>query len=176
MDYVIDGYNLLHAMGGLKTREGPSGLEKARERLLGILKGSFGEEATLLTVMFDASHARAHGPAQTSYHGVRIRFARTEEADDLIETLIEQHHAPKQLTVVSDDHRLRRAARRRRACSMSCGAFIRLLVDRRKSTAPLPEKIELSPEESQQMLEAFRHLDDELRRELDPFGFDELEG
>ena len=33
--YLIDGYNLLHAMGVLQGRVGPLGLEKARLRLLG---------------------------------------------------------------------------------------------------------------------------------------------
>ena len=35
MHYLIDGYNLLYAMGVIHGRLGPAGLEKARLRLLG---------------------------------------------------------------------------------------------------------------------------------------------
>ena len=50
--YLIDGYNLLHAMGILHGRTGPTGLEKARLGLLGLLKGAYGDEASAVTVVF----------------------------------------------------------------------------------------------------------------------------
>jgi len=174
MDFVIDGYNLLHAIGAMKSRKGPSGLEQARERLLGILKGSFADDAAAVTVVFDAAQAPADVPQQTSHRGIHIRFARGQEADDVIETLIEQHSSPKKLTVVSDDHRLRRAARRRRAECMSCSEFMSHLGERRrKLRTQQPEKIEnLSAADTQQLLDEFGYLDEELRRVFGVIDFD----
>ena len=57
--YVIDGYNLLHAMGLLGGRAGPHGLEKARGQLVGLLRGGFGGQAGAVTVVFDAANAHA---------------------------------------------------------------------------------------------------------------------
>ena len=45
MRYVIDGYNLLYAMGLVHARMGPHGLEKARLALLGRLADSGGAKA-----------------------------------------------------------------------------------------------------------------------------------
>ena len=53
MHYLIDGYNLLHALGRLQTR---TGLEKARLRLLSRLHTAFGNESVHVTVVFDAAH------------------------------------------------------------------------------------------------------------------------
>jgi hypothetical protein len=45
-----------------------------------------------------------------------VRYASDyEDADELIEELIAAHPTPRSLTLVSSDHRLQRAARRRRA-------------------------------------------------------------
>ena len=55
--FLIDGYNLLHAMGVLHGRVGPTGLQKARLRLLGLLHGAHGEASSAVTVVFDAAHA-----------------------------------------------------------------------------------------------------------------------
>jgi hypothetical protein len=45
-----------------------------------------------------------------------VRFADPgSDADQIIEDLIQANSAPRRLTVVSSDHRLHRAARRRRA-------------------------------------------------------------
>lgn len=164
MDFVIDGYNLLHAMGALSARKGPSGLEKARVRLLGILKGTFADEAPSVIVVFDANDAPPDAPPLLNYQGIGVRFARHQEADDVIEKLIAEHSAPKRLTVVSDDLRLRQAARRRHAQSMRCEAFLQFIKDRRRRQAPPPpEKTGLSSAETQQLLDEFADLDDQLR-------------
>ena len=57
MHYLIDGYNLLYAMGIIQGRSGPTGLAKARLRLLGLLSGAYGEEANQVTVVFDSAGA-----------------------------------------------------------------------------------------------------------------------
>src|SRR5262249_26446922 len=112
--WIIDGYNLLYALGAMPERAGPGALENARQSLLGLLAGGFGDEAGCVTVVFDAAQAPRGVPAACEYRGVQVRFAvQQEEADDLIELLIRQSSAPRRLTLVSDDRRLKEAARRR---------------------------------------------------------------
>jgi predicted RNA-binding protein with PIN domain len=165
MPYLIDGYNLLHAMGVLRGRVGPHGLEKARQRLLGLLQGALGAEASNVTVIFDAAGAPAGAQDEQDYHGIHVRFAvHEEQADDLIEDLIQHDSAPKQLTVVSDDHRLQEAARRRQCRVLACLDFLDELDRTRRAhkakSASEPEK-QSSSKDKERWLRAFADLDHE---------------
>jgi predicted RNA-binding protein with PIN domain len=173
--YVIDGYNLLHAMGVLAGRlANPQGLEKARGKLLADLAEAFAVEASLLTVVFDGSAAPRRSDAEQFIHGIHVLFAQGgKEADDLIENLIAEHPHPKHLAVVSDDHRLQRAARRRQAQDMSCSTFLDVVDHCRKKTdgaQPPTESAEdvknpqLSPAETQHWLAEFGHLQQDIDR------------
>jgi predicted RNA-binding protein with PIN domain len=172
MLYLIDGYNLLYAMGVLRKRMGPDGLEKARQNLLGVLHGSFGDESDNVTVVFDAARPPPGVPAETEYHGLHVRFAiGLAAADDLIEMLIRKASAPRHLTVVSDDHRLQKAARRRRCVVSGCGDFLQALERRRQAPPPAgqpPAKpAGVSREETQHWLKEFADLaDDPALKEL----------
>ena len=65
-------------------------------------------------MVFDAQTPRRACRARCIHRGLTVRFAvRYEEADRLIEELIRADSAPRRLVVVSSDHRLQRAARRR---------------------------------------------------------------
>jgi predicted RNA-binding protein with PIN domain len=138
--FLIDGYNLLHATGMLcGPAAGPHGLEKARRRLLGYLRHLHGDEARAVTVVFDAAGAPPGVPAEQDYHGLRVRFAVGHpEADDLIELLIREAAAPRDLHVVSDDHRIQHAARRRRCRVLPCADYLDGL-ERRRRRRPRPE-------------------------------------
>jgi uncharacterized protein len=162
--YLIDGYNLLHAMGALGGRVGPHGLEKARARLLGMLHGALKDRAPAATVVFDAARALPGANAEHDSRGLRVLFARNkEEADDVIERLIRQCSAPKALHVVSDDHRVQQAARRRHCRVCSCEHFLTLLEHLRQATHELtkqPEKKEqLSAREVKRWLAEFEELE-----------------
>jgi hypothetical protein len=179
--YLIDGYNLLHAMGVLRGRAGPHGLEKARRGLLGLLSGSHADRADDVTVVFDAAAAPPGVPAVEDYHGIHVQFAvRQGEADALIEELIRRAAAPRQLVVVSDDHRLKRAARHRHCGVLGCLDYVELLTRRRRQRragGPADEKQQgVSPAERQHWQEAFGSLerDAEFRDffRLDDFGED----
>lgn len=182
MFYLIDGYNLLHAIGIVRRRMGPDGLEKARQNLLGTLHGAFGTESANITVVFDAARPPPGVPAEMSYHGIHVLFAiGMAAADDLIEVLIRKASAPRHLTVVSDDHRLQKAARRRQCVVSSCGDFLEQLERRRQPAQPTQEPSAkptgLSREETQHWLEEFADLaDDPAMKELqDPPEFFEDE-
>jgi hypothetical protein len=136
--YLIDGYNLLHATGHLSGPTNALGLGRARLVLLEALRYHFGADAAGVVVVFDARGAPPRVPAEADYHGVRVLNALDREADDLIEDHIRRHAAPAALTVVSDDHRVREAARRRRCRSTACLDFFEALSRRAAPPAPPP--------------------------------------
>jgi predicted RNA-binding protein with PIN domain len=184
--YLIDGYNLLYTMGVLGGPVGPGGLEKARLRLLGLLHGAFAKEASLVTVVFDASGAAAGASGEVNFHGVHVVFSLgKKEADDVIEQFIGEASSPKSMHVVSDDHRIQQAAKRRQCVVMGCEEFLLWLdqyrQQQRTQTALLPEKQEkLSEEEMQRWLAEFGDLekDPSLREAFEKYDFenDALEG
>jgi len=64
-------------------------------------------------------------PSELNHAEMQVRFARGyPSADDLIEELIVADHVPRQLVVVSSDHRLHKAARRRRATALDSDAWM----------------------------------------------------
>jgi predicted RNA-binding protein with PIN domain len=179
MPFLIDGYNLLHALGLVRGRTGPHGLAKARAALLGLLTAAHGDDAGEVTIVFDARRAPA-GADDAEYRGpLHVEFARHEEADDRIEWLIAHDPAPKRLVVVSDDRRLHQAARRRRCAAWKCAAYLDWL-DRRRREHQAQRRPEggkpeaVSPAEAERWLDAFDGLrdDPEFRDFFDTFGAD----
>lgn len=163
MHYLIDGYNFLYALG--KLRKGPVVLEQVRLYLLRLLRQAHGDHASDVTVVFDAHSAPPGATAETTHQGIHIRFAVGHpEADDLIEELIRTTPAPKKLTVVSDDHRIRQAARRRECRVMGCGDYMDWLAGFTLRQTPRPRlpssaKPEtVSDEETQHWLDEFAEL------------------
>ena len=71
MFYLIDGYNLLHALGMVRRQLEPAGLERARRALLEFLKKAHGEEASAVTVVFDAAKRRRAFPPTSSIRASR---------------------------------------------------------------------------------------------------------
>jgi predicted RNA-binding protein with PIN domain len=182
MHCLIDGYNLLHAMGVLHGRTGPTGLEKARLGLLGLLKATYGEEASAVTVVFDAAHALPGAPAARDYQGIRVRFAVQEaEADDLIESLIQHDAVPKHLTVVSDDHRIQQAARHRHCLVLGCGDYLEWLAKsrrarRQRSADPPAKPAAVSEDDAEFWLREFADLQDDpaLKELSEPLEWNDL--
>lgn len=138
MALLIDGYNLLNATG-IFGRDGRTrGLERARRGLLDFLaEGLAPADRAATTVVFDAQEAPPGLPRAVQYRELQVRYApRSEEADDLIETLIRADTSPRQLTVVSSDHRIQRAARRRRARAVDSEVWFQELLRCRAQPAP----------------------------------------
>jgi len=125
-DLVIDGYNLLHAAGFARRRYGPGDLERARHKVLSLIAEQMSDEQRRRTTfVFDAKDP----PPDASGHGAHAEMLvlyahEDEEADDLIERLIDAHSAPRQLIVVSSDHRLHKSARRRKSVALDSDAFL----------------------------------------------------
>lgn len=178
MRYLIDGYNLMFALGLLSKQVRPSGLEPARLRLLDFLQAHFGADAGRVAVVFDAARAPRHTPAEESYRGIHVHYALSEEADDLIEELVQHEATPHDLTVVSDDRRVREAARRGSCGALRCLDFVEQMAFPRAPPAPTSDstaKPDLpSAQETQEWLREFGDVENDpaLRRWLrqDEFG------
>ncbi len=134
MSLLIDGYNLLHATGILGRGIGPGGLQRARLALLNFLAESLDPpEVPHTTVVFDAREAPWGLPQVLDHRGITVRFAAQQaDADTLIEELIRRESAPRRLTVVSSDHRLQQAARRRRASAIDSDTWYADVLRRRE--------------------------------------------
>jgi uncharacterized protein len=117
MRLLIDGYNLLHASGVFPPAASEPSLERSRQALLDALADVLTEKVVSRTmVVFDAVTAPPGLPSGFSHRGIAVQFARRGgTADELLEELIAAEPDPRNLTVVSSDHRVQRAARQRRA-------------------------------------------------------------
>lgn len=112
---LIDGYNVVSPVAPPSGKPDPQWLHRERMQLLGRLKSHLDENTRKRTcVVFDAVNPPRDRPSLFDYHGIEVCFAVDyPEADDLLEELIFSHHAPKTLAVVSSDHRVQAAAKRR---------------------------------------------------------------
>lgn len=138
MRLLIDGYNLMHAAGRMNRRFGPDGLRRARLRFLNELAINLGvQQAAATTIVFDASSLPLNQAPESVCKGMKVIYAiDDEDADTRIERLIAQDSAPRSLTVVSSDRRIRRAAQRRRATSRSSDEFLDFLESLRSRREP----------------------------------------
>jgi uncharacterized protein len=171
--YLIDGYNLLHALGVLAGKVSPAGLERARRRLLDYLVAAGAGEAGPVAVVFDAAGAAPRADPEQEYQGLRVEFAvGHDEADDLIELHILRADDPRHLHVISDDHRIQRAARRRQWPVLGCVDYLEWLDGRqrrRQDRAPEPPEKggALAEGEMQHWMQVFADLaDDPAFKEL----------
>jgi predicted RNA-binding protein with PIN domain len=114
---LIDGYNLLHATDLFPQAHEPATLERSRKLLLDFLVARLPPKTLARTlVVFDAVQAPPGLPAEIDHGGLAVRFSRRgRSADELLEELIAAEPDPRNLLVVSSDHRVQRAARQRGA-------------------------------------------------------------
>tara|TARA_R110002072_G_scaffold238769_3_gene396464 strand:- start:104350 stop:105006 length:657 start_codon:yes stop_codon:yes gene_type:complete len=126
---IIDGYNLMHSVGYARERYGQGGLERSRHRLLRFLVNRLDfEERRRTMVVFDARTIPFEGVRQQKFEEMTILFNQAgSDADTLIEELILEHSAPKQLEVVSGDRRLQKAIKRRKGIAVESEDFARML-------------------------------------------------
>ncbi|QEG32816.1 NYN domain-containing protein [Bythopirellula goksoeyrii] len=139
MPLLIDGYNLLHVTG-FGGGGGPNSFQRSREALLSFLANSIpDEERSLTTIVFDAAEAPPGLPRTLTYQGIIVRYAAEyADADALIEELILAETAPRSLLVVSSDHRIQRAARRRRASHIDSDRWYGEIWQRRQEAENQP--------------------------------------
>jgi predicted RNA-binding protein with PIN domain len=127
---VIDGYNLMHAAGLGRADYRPGELERNRNRLLNQTAAVLDEQvAADAIVVFDAHLAvprASDEDAPLTRSPLAVRFSRDgRDADAEIELILETHSSPRQVLIVSSDHRLHKAAARRKAACIDSEDFLR---------------------------------------------------
>ncbi len=112
---LIDGYNVVSPIAPPSRNPDPRWLQRERMQLIDRLNKHLDAETRGRTcVVFDAANPPPDRPSRYVVDGIEVRFAvEHPEADDLLEELIAAHSAPKTLAVVSSDHRVQTAAKRR---------------------------------------------------------------
>ena len=148
MPLIIDAYNLMHAANIIGGGVGPGGLERARAALINFLAESLSEKDKAdCAVVFDSGEDAPPGlPNEYEERGLKIYFSRGyENADAQIEQLIQSHSSPRQLTVVSSDHRVQRAAHRRRARGVDADVWYAEVIRERKERKEPPAKEPTKP-------------------------------
>ncbi|QDU81367.1 YacP-like NYN domain protein [Polystyrenella longa] len=123
---LIDGYNLMHAAGMARERYGPGDLERFRNRFITWLASHLAtSELATATLVFDAQSAGHRNDHQEMFQGMKVIYAASnKDADTLIEELVAEHSAPRQIQVISSDHRLHKAIRKRKGIAIDSEDFV----------------------------------------------------
>lgn len=161
MSFLIDGYNLMYAVGSPPPPNGtPAALAAARTRLLDWLADAPPVKAapSSIRVVFDAQNSkRDHG--SSTHRGLLVSYSFRQTADDLIEALVSVHPHPERLKVVSNDGRLRDFARRNKCQHLSCTEFVDWLIATPKANPTAPPADEKPktdwPDEFDTLMKAF---------------------
>ena len=138
MPIILDAYNVLFA-----THVLPDRYASVTAPQLGALIEHAGMTRGTIYVVCDGSKKPDEWLDPASVQVEVIYAGPKTDADSVIERLIEDSAATKDLIVVSNDHRIQRAARRHRAVSIGSESFLHKLADalRAKHTGPpAPEK------------------------------------
>jgi predicted RNA-binding protein with PIN domain len=125
--FLIDGYNLWWNTGEFGPDNDNGTLQGARDSLTNWLITTLPANLRKKTVLvFDAKKPPPNRGFLFARSGITIHFAvGYPDADTLMEEYIRIHHAPRNLTVVTSDHRIQRAAKRKRATAMDADRWAR---------------------------------------------------
>lgn len=127
MTFLIDAYNLMHAVGYLGKATPQNRMESSRRRLLDWL----GDNARTrpgdrFQVVFDAK-AMQSPLADRVHRGIHVHHSYLESADDVLIRLLSESK-PGTATLVSNDNEIKAAARRNRCAVMTCLEFVDWLI------------------------------------------------
>ncbi len=128
---LIDGYNVIAPVAPPARGASDRWLHDERMRLVTRLTEHLEDWVRKKTcVVFDASNPPRDRPSSFTVQDLEVKFAvGYPEADDLIEEMIAAHSSPKRLAVVSADHRIQQAARRRGCAVFDSEPWIDHLLD-----------------------------------------------
>ncbi len=168
---LIDGYNVIPPVAPPGRGADADWLRRERRQLIERLSRHLGDQIRCRTcLVFDARQPPRDRSARYEVNEIQIRFAvGYPEADDLLEEIISAHSAAKQLAVVSSDHRVQAAAKRRGATAFDSDVWLDQLMD---------GKVRLSPSmqakiirEGQGSGDSKPEVGDDVDRWMKEFGF-----
>jgi predicted RNA-binding protein with PIN domain len=156
MPFIIDGYNLLHSIH--KTSEDWDAVGDIS--LCNIISRFFKLIDEKGVIVFDGK-----GPPEKSrfedIERLEVLFTGLKtDADTVIENKIQSNSAPKALTIISSDRRIRKAARIRKAIALKSDEFWKMVCKRlskrrKKSVEPSAKRKGLTESETKQWLKFF---------------------
>lgn len=155
MPFIIDGYNLLWSIQKDDQDSAPI-TDVALCQIISRYLTSINQDGE---IVFDGIGP----PEKTGFDNLQklevIFSGQNNDADSVIETKIKANFAPKRLTIVSSDQRLRNAARARKATSVKSETFwpnVCKQLDRKQQIKEPPEKRQgLTTSETNQWLKFF---------------------
>ncbi|MBM4097834.1 MAG: hypothetical protein FJ261_13800 [Planctomycetes bacterium] len=148
-DHIVDGYNLLHALGLVRRSMPRKAFEVAREAFLTELGRAWSGPGHLLVCL--DGHVN---PAISSIHGGQVRsrnfetrYSKSQTADDLILELVAANGDPANLVIVSGDNGITVEARSRGCAIAGCVEWYASLTEsggeaRAVQVVEVPEKPE----------------------------------
>lgn len=144
---IIDGYNLMHAAGIARRNYAAGDLERCRRRLELRVSASLSSSALpRTTIVYDAFGSPGNDDRAGRSQGLKILFAEQgQDADGEIELLLDQHSSPRQVIIVSSDHRLHKAARRRKARCVDSEVFLQQLESEPATRSRKPPNRHIKP-------------------------------
>jgi predicted RNA-binding protein with PIN domain len=159
MPYLVDGNNLFFAFRKAGEAMGRSGLAQR----LGQLADITGQR---VAVVFDGPAPQGALAEQVGDERIEVVFAGARTADAVLCERIEADSAPRRLVVVSTDHEIRRAARRRRCHGIRSEDFLDILAamiersERPRKGEPPQKRQGLTSQQAREWLKEF-NLDEE---------------
>jgi predicted RNA-binding protein with PIN domain len=150
--YIIDGYNLLHAVPSLKnmlTRDAVG----AREQLVALIARQTIKRKFRCTVVFDGT-PQSGAPPPAQHSPVHVVHSGGASADSYIRNMIEKSKQRAGLVVVSSDHEILNHAR---ACSCTTytSKFFSLWLFENEDAGEEKEQASLSKNEVEAWLKIF---------------------
>ncbi len=151
---IIDGHNLLWAV----RKVDEDCLAFSDIQLCGVIDRYLKLTRQSGVIVFDGTGP--HDKSEfDSISDLEVIFAGQDSADSVIEDKISASTAPKRLTVISSDRRLRRAAHARKATAVKSEIFwkdVQKMLKRKKTSREPAEKRQgLTESETEQWLEFF---------------------
>jgi len=122
MKYIIDGYNMVYKIEGLRGME----LRGQRDSLLEILETAQASDQNLknMAVVFDGQRGVSSPPCNST---VEVIFSKGGSADSKIVQIVQCSGHARDITVVSDDRELRSAVGRLGAKKASIDSFLKTI-------------------------------------------------
>ncbi len=156
---IIDGYNLLRAIQNLS--EQTAGV--ADTQICHIISRYLTITKNRGAIIFDGIGPRDKTGFNNLANLEVVFSGRSKEADDVIEKLVLENSAPRSLTVVSSDRRIKSAANKRKATAVGSVDFwdevIKTLEKKaRRKTEPPAKYIGISESETEYWLRQFGFL------------------
>lgn len=146
--YVIDGYNLIET----HKEYFPGSIRNSRELLIDLIRSKKpqGSRRNKITVIFDGQP----GVESPIDKDVDVRFTSGKEADWYIKRLVEKHHNPRQIIVITDDRAIKRHVSSAGADTMTTVKFMDKLFPKQKQKYQDKSK-NLDPEQIKEINEEF---------------------